>query len=371
MVDVVGCCPFPLSTAIVIGCYWLRLYKNVVRHSRSFFRLSVQHNVLFFFSHVPATSCRSRDCHQTMSIRTFTVFQDTPSSGQLRTNSLRPNISTRSSTHNVTSSTVATGLNHLDKENIDPVTGEHAAPTKLAGQKRKTGILASKFQPSSGPKAATKELENKRRRPSPPSSSAEVKNRKHLKGSKSSKKGTKRAGLKKFATLPKLTEEQEVTRLLTTREELNSLCKELTVKPLADVSEAYDELNAFDSPLSASEDTEERAGVFTVKVRIEFALNMLNYLFTHASHIYSHHPWNLRSAISLSRQDPPFPLRQGLRVCGSVLQTLQIYAPSQPLNESRSTLPLYSLLLRLVGALAAARILTIYPLLKSLFRQAV
>ena len=254
-----------------------------------------------------------------MSIRTFTVFQDTPSSERLRTNSLRPNISTRSSTHSVTLSTVATGLNHLDKENFDPVTGEHAAPTKLAGQKRKTGILAAKFQPSSGPKATSKELsqlENKRRKPSPPSSSAEVKNRKHTKGPKSSKKGTKRAGLKKFSTLPRLTEEEEVTRMLTTREEINSLCKELTVKPLADVSEAYDGLNAFDSPLSASEDTEERAGVYTVKVRIEFALKMLNYLFTHASHIYSHHPWNLRSAISLSRQDPSFPLRQVLHVCG-------------------------------------------------------
>ncbi len=38
-------------------------------------------------------------------------------------------------------------------------------------------------------------------------------------------------------------------------------------------SQASGELNAFDSPLSASEsDAEEKAGVYTVKVRIEFAL---------------------------------------------------------------------------------------------------
>ena len=98
----------------------------------------------------------------------------------------------------------------------------------------------------------------------------------------------------------RLTEEEEAIR-----EEINSLCKELiTVKPLAYVSEAHDELNAFDSPLSASSDAEEKAGVYTVKVRIEFALKIVN-LPVYTSHIYSR-----RSAIFLSRQDPSFPLRQ-------------------------------------------------------------
>ncbi len=82
-----------LFPVILSTRYWLLLVASFVQYSRSFFHSSVQHNVLFClatYSSHPATSCRSTDCHQAMSIRKFTAFQDTPSSERLRTNSLRP-----------------------------------------------------------------------------------------------------------------------------------------------------------------------------------------------------------------------------------------------------------------------------------------
>lgn len=278
-------------------------------------------------------------------------------------------MSTRSSTHSVTSSTAPTVSNNLDKENFDPVTGEHAAPIKLVGKKRKTGVLAAKGQPSSKLNAENIDRSqpgNKKRKSSPPPSSAELKTRKHAKGPGSSKT-TKLASLKITTSLPRLTEEEEVTRMLMTQEEINSICKELTVKPLADVSEAYDdELNALDSGPSASDVAEERNGVCTVKVRTAIALKRLTYLFSHASHIYSHRPWSLRFVISLSCP-PSFPLRH-LGVCGLVRQMPQNHAYSQRHNERRSIPPLYSLpLLKIWGELAAVR--SLHPLLKNSLRQ--
>jgi hypothetical protein len=70
--------------------------------------------------------------------------------------------------------------------------------------------------------------------------------------------------------MPKLPEEVEVCKSIipTTQREINSRCKELTLKPLADVSEAYDELSVLSpSPSPGVQGSEAMPGNRTVKVR--------------------------------------------------------------------------------------------------------
>lgn len=238
-----------------------------------------------------------------MSLRAFTVFQDAPSGEQLCAEVTRPNaMATRSlmnsnfaSSNNATKSTP-----DLDKENFDPLTGERAGPGgSTAGKKRKTGVLATKAQ---RPTDKSSQPEKKKRKPSPPSSnSAETKPaKKSLKSSGKSRKG-KRAGSRKVSPMPKLPEEDEVGKVIpATQREIDSRCKELTLKPLADVSEAYDELSVL-YPSAGVEGSAAVLGHGTVKVRAICFWKVYTCILTHVSHIYRHHLWNPRFAITLSR----------------------------------------------------------------------
>ncbi len=207
-----------------------------------------------------------------MSSRTFTVFQDSPSSKPLRAKVLRPNVLVkRSLTNNVTSSTGPTIITDLDKENFDPVTGERAGPPNPTNKKRKTSVLATKFQPLTEAKHAKKDPSSppeKKKRKSSSSTTVDLKaGKKYVKSLGSSRKGIKRTGSKKASLLPKLTEEDEVSRMLLTQEVIDSRCKELTLKPLADVSDAYDELCVLDTLSAAAGDPDDRHERRTVKVR--------------------------------------------------------------------------------------------------------
>ena len=189
---------------------------------------------------------------------------------------MRPNaIATRSLTNNNVASSntsATTSTPDLDKENYDPVTGERAGPGgSTAGKKRKTGVLAAKAQ---RPTDKGSQPEKKKRKPSPPNSlSAETKPaKKFLKASGKSRK-SKRTGSKKVSPMPKLPEEVEVEVgkpiIPATQREIDSRCKELTLKPLADVSEAYDELLVpCPSPSAGVEGSEAMLGNRTVKVRV-------------------------------------------------------------------------------------------------------
>jgi hypothetical protein len=204
-----------------------------------------------------------------MSLRAFTVFQDTPSDEAPRVKVMRPNaMATRSQTRsNIASSNteLTTSTPDLDKENYDPVTGERAGPGgSIAGKKRKTAVLATKAQrPTKG-----SQPEKKKRKPSPPSSnSAETKLVK--KPLKATRKG-KRTGSRKVSPMPKVPEEDEVGKIIApvTQREIDSRCKELTIRPLADVSEAYDELSLLGpSPSGVGDESEAKTGQCTVKVR--------------------------------------------------------------------------------------------------------
>lgn len=205
-----------------------------------------------------------------MSLRTFTVFQDSPSNEQQPAKVMRPNaMATRPQTRNKVSSTPVSSATDLDKENYDPVTGERAGlGGSTAGKKRKTGALATKSHSSTD---RPPQPEKKKRKPSPQSSqSAENKlSKKSLKSSVTTRKG-KRTGSRKVSPMPKLPEEDEATKVNTpaTQPEIDSRCKELTLKPLADVSEAYDEISAFCPSASAGAGASQaKPEIRTVKVR--------------------------------------------------------------------------------------------------------
>ncbi|KAF9482301.1 hypothetical protein BDN70DRAFT_904784 [Pholiota conissans] len=201
-----------------------------------------------------------------MSLRTFTVFQDAPSGDVPQPKISRPGAmvtrSQRLASNNASGENVATSedLAAFNKENLNPATGECAGPSNSGLKKRKTAaVLATKIQPptatSSKAKLTLKEKdeaqpelgpEQKKRKALAPSSTLKAKaSKKDTKGS--GKKATRRAGSKKITPMPKLSEEvaAEVDRIAVAN--ANSRCYELTVKPLADVTQAYDEVDVFES----------------------------------------------------------------------------------------------------------------------------
>ncbi|KAF9528683.1 hypothetical protein CPB83DRAFT_732075, partial [Crepidotus variabilis] len=208
-----------------------------------------------------------------MSLRAFTVFQDAPASEPLQPRVLRSNVmATRASTRNIELPAPATEFAPLDKENYDPVTGERAGPSTLAGKKRKTGVLAAKVQPpttetklSKKDKDSQPEQKKRKASTSGPATSKSKSVKKDVKITGLSKKTTKRTGSRKMPSLPRLKEEEESGKTPVTQEEIDSRCKDLTVRPLADVSEAYDELAVFGTPSPVAEATQEKPKLRTVK----------------------------------------------------------------------------------------------------------
>ena len=281
-----------------------------------------------------------------MSSRTFTVFQDSPSSQPLRAKVLRPNVLVkRPLTNNVTSSTGSTIIVELDKENFDPVTGERSGPSNATNKKRKPSVLATKTQPLTEAKHTKRDPssppEKKKRKPSSSSATVDPKPGKRFsKISGSSRKGIKRAGSKKASLLPRLTEEDEVSAMLLTQEVIDSRCKDLTLKPLADVSDAYDGLCVLETLSSVAEAPDDRLEPRTVKVRLIFWGNLPS-MFTHVFHICSHHLLNLRFVITLSRPGTFFRHLQPPLVSGQCPKGPLNHAHSQRRNESKSTRHLY------------------------------
>ncbi|KAH9855333.1 hypothetical protein C2E23DRAFT_858000 [Lenzites betulinus] len=116
-----------------------------------------------------------------------------------------------------------------DKENIDPTTGTRASAEQASGKKRKT-TLSVKAQTSSP---------TKRLRPL-----AEKATKKATSKARGSEKKTKRTTAKRVPStrvhrepsLPRVTEEVETPNQAV----IDSKCKDLTVSPLADISEAYE-----------------------------------------------------------------------------------------------------------------------------------
>ncbi|KAI0739016.1 hypothetical protein C8Q80DRAFT_1261970 [Daedaleopsis nitida] len=149
-----------------------------------------------------------------------------------------------------------------DKENVDPCTGSHALSEHQLGKKRKT-TLAAKAQPASPTKKARPLAEK-------PTKKASTKSR------SSSDKKTKRSSTRTNSTrtrrepsLPRLLEEGEDHEALT-QVVIDAKCKELTVLPLADISEAYEQTAAKDGLVEAA----EKAADETVRVALSLIIDV-------------------------------------------------------------------------------------------------
>ncbi|KAJ6595836.1 hypothetical protein DFH09DRAFT_148238 [Mycena vulgaris] len=191
-----------------------------------------------------------------MALHSFTVYCDTPVDDVDTKASLVPKpVVLASSSPNVPTSSNTVLASTAEKENLHPVTGERCAAamdTTTTTKKRKTTVLATKTI------VAKKQKESKEDRPegkkSRSASSSAVKGRKDGKPArKSAKKPLRRVSL-----LPKLVEEDDAVRDRVMQADIDSRCYELTVSPLADVTQAYDA--GFDvNSLLASFTSEESA----------------------------------------------------------------------------------------------------------------
>ncbi|KXN86509.1 hypothetical protein AN958_09981 [Leucoagaricus sp. SymC.cos] len=191
-----------------------------------------------------------------MASRSFTVFQDVPSSTEaVKVKPVSSNVmATRSSARFNNTPHVSSPLNDItptDKENVDPITGERAITTTIS-QKRKTNALstkpsaplaAKKVKSMKGTKDAQPQL--KKRKAAPEAEKAKGTVKKDGKAATSSRKGSKRVA-RKVSKLPRLEEEtnkgQEPESI--TQTSIDSRCYELTVQPLADVSQAYEAMES-------------------------------------------------------------------------------------------------------------------------------
>ena len=178
-----------------------------------------------------------------MSVRSFTVFQDTSTEIQKINHNSDENFVITTATD--AAATLLSTLAAIEKENLHPVTGERAASASSnASKKRKTAVLVTKVLaplPSTKKQKDGKSESTKSRKSSAGSGKKTDGRRKDARGSRSTRKAS---------PLPRVDEEQEAltatptqrhpTRLTIPQSKINSKCYELTVSPLADVSEAYD-----------------------------------------------------------------------------------------------------------------------------------
>ncbi|KAF5357145.1 hypothetical protein D9756_006451 [Leucocoprinus leucothites] len=187
-----------------------------------------------------------------MASRTFSVFQDVPAPSAVKARSGTSNVlKTRSSTrlNNILQgSSKPNELVPVDKENVNPVTGERAGTITMS-KKRKTNVLSAKPTAPLAVKKAksskeTKDAEpySKKRRATSEAEKSKGVVRKEGKAAGSLRKPTKRVS-RKVSKLPRLEEEasskaQDTEQ--TTQASIDSHCYELTVQPLADVSQAYE-----------------------------------------------------------------------------------------------------------------------------------
>ncbi|KAJ3564147.1 hypothetical protein NP233_g8482 [Leucocoprinus birnbaumii] len=201
-----------------------------------------------------------------MATRTFTVFQDVPTTEPVKAKSVPLNVMvTRSSARSnniLQGSSSLTENVPIDKENVHPVTGERAGTTAMP-KKRKTNVLSVK---STTPLASKKVKSIKETKGAEPHSkkhkaTSEVEKSKAVnkepKAAGSSRKPVKRV-TRKAPKLPRLEEEtsaksQEAESAESAAQaEIDSRCYDLTVKPLADVSQAYDAVETAGEPLTSS-----------------------------------------------------------------------------------------------------------------------
>ncbi|KAI0760174.1 hypothetical protein C8Q74DRAFT_1372108 [Fomes fomentarius] len=186
-------------------------------------------------------------------IRAFTIFRDEAEA---------PVADNKDVHHETTTIAVPTSGPLLvyapDKENVDPTSGSRALSEHLLGKKRKT-TLAAKAQPASPTKKPRPLAEKPTKKPSSKSRSTDKKNKRSGLSKRSTSSRTRRE-----PSLPRLTEEGEEHEVLD-QVLIDAKCKELTVLPLADISEAYEQApSPTDIIEAAVQAAEEKAAVAAV-----------------------------------------------------------------------------------------------------------
>ncbi|KAG2156831.1 uncharacterized protein EDB93DRAFT_870348 [Suillus bovinus] len=210
-----------------------------------------------------------------MSVRSFTVFQDTPTEIQKITHVSDKNLVT--STAADAAATLLSTLAAIEKENLHPLTGQRATQsTTNPSKKRKTAVLVTKVVAPLPSSKKQKELKSESK-----------KLRKSATGNGNKSDGCKKVPrgsrpVRKASPLPRVDEEQEIstatpsqrdpTRLIISQAKIDSKCYELTVSPLADVSEAYD----------TATETSDQESVFDKKQSVEPELH--DYFSSTTSH---------------------------------------------------------------------------------------
>ncbi|KAJ7100223.1 hypothetical protein B0H15DRAFT_927720 [Mycena belliarum] len=173
-----------------------------------------------------------------MAPRSFTVYCDSPVDTETETNtkaSLAPKPAIlAASSPNIAASSTTLLASTTEKENLHPITGERcAAPSDpITTKKRKTTVLATKTI------VAKKHKESKEDRPEGKKTRSASSSAKGRKDAKSTRKSGKKVS-RRVSPLPKL-EEEETAVDRATQSNIDSRCYELTVSPLADVTQAYD-----------------------------------------------------------------------------------------------------------------------------------
>ncbi|TFK49161.1 hypothetical protein OE88DRAFT_1737357 [Heliocybe sulcata] len=172
----------------------------------------------------------------------FTVFVDENSVAESSTTKVASKGGVlRSSTTSITSNSISTittlaslAAEH-EKENIDPLTGLRAGAPAVKGKKRKAALAPKAIQPPQPlqckPVKAIKEVEKKKK---------PVKSKESAVKSKGSKTRKPKASKSRSPSLPVVAEDCEAEGRVEVVD-ADTRCYELTVLPLADVTQAYED----------------------------------------------------------------------------------------------------------------------------------
>ena len=151
-----------------------------------------------------------------------------------------------------------------DKENVDPTTGSRVIAEQGLCKKRKTALVA-KSQPVSPSKKPRPLAEKPVKKTSSKSRSTDKKP-KRVSAPKRSTTRTRKES--REPSLPRLAEEGEESQSLE-QIVIDAKCKELTVLPLADISEAYEQAAPKEDPVEdAAKAAEQVRSLHTIAIRL-------------------------------------------------------------------------------------------------------
>ncbi|KAH9899348.1 hypothetical protein C8Q73DRAFT_743333 [Cubamyces lactineus] len=161
--------------------------------------------------------------------RSFIVFKDEPEAAPSPAAEKKENQTGPSATYVIAPPPGPLLVYAPDKENIDPLTGTRSSMDQASGKKRKTALTV-KAQPTSPTKRLKPLAEKTAKKPTSKSRGPDKK----VKRTVSKRAASTR--VHREPSLPRVTEENEVANQAV----IDSKCKDLTVLPLADISEAHD-----------------------------------------------------------------------------------------------------------------------------------